>query len=165
MLKRVGSKTLSNLVNLRAGEFARRQHGARRERQEYPCRRSLRGWKSRAAGMRLYRGTITEGLGCLMARWRPTIVTSRLGRGGGGDEKGGQRERETERWEGEGGGTAGERRVNREARKRGKVRWKRVGWVQGEREGRRAGRGIASTRREERIETDGERGGRRMKSL
>lgn len=33
-------------------------------------------------GMRLYRGTITEDLGCLMARWRPTIVTSRLGRGG-----------------------------------------------------------------------------------
>lgn len=39
------------------------------------------GRKSRA-GMRLYRGTITEDLGCLMARWRPTIVTSRLGRGG-----------------------------------------------------------------------------------
>lgn len=39
------------------------------------------GRKSRA-GMQLYRGTITEDLGCLMARWRPTIVTSRLGRGG-----------------------------------------------------------------------------------
>lgn len=49
------------------------------------------------AGMRLYRGTITEDLGCLMARWRPTIVTSWLGRGGGGDEEGGWRGRERER--------------------------------------------------------------------
>ena len=37
------------------------------------------------ARVRLYRGTITEGLGCLMARWRPTIVTSQVvGRDGRG---------------------------------------------------------------------------------
>lgn len=55
------------------------------------------GRKSRA-GMRLYRGTITEDPGCLMARWRPTIVTSRLGRGGGGDQKGGlEKDAETRR--------------------------------------------------------------------
>ncbi|KAG7213979.1 hypothetical protein KM043_001354 [Ampulex compressa] len=38
-------------------------------------------------GVRLYGGTITEGLGCLMARWRPTIVTSQVDRVGGGGER------------------------------------------------------------------------------
>jgi len=81
--KWVGSKTPSNLVNLRAGEFARRQHCARGRGILLEILAGIlpEGRKSRA-GMRLYRGTITEDLGCLMARWRPTIVTSRLGRGG-----------------------------------------------------------------------------------
>lgn len=38
----------------------------------------VEGGLVKPAGVRLYRGTITEGLGCLMARWRPTIVTSQV---------------------------------------------------------------------------------------
>lgn len=142
------SKTLSNLVNLRAGEFARRQR-RERGRQEYPCREILAGilpaeGRESRAGMRLYRGTITEDLGCLMARWRPTIVTSRLGRGGGSDGEGDQRAvrgRGTRRRKGEKGGR--ERDGDRESEtdkprgeKEGKSQMGRQR-VKGEREGRR----------------------------
>lgn len=75
------------------------------------------------AGVRLHRGTITEGLGCLMARWRPTIVTSqvvvRVGRGRRGGRESWQSERN---WDGVDGG--GKRRTGREQDERlGKQRW------------------------------------------